>query len=506
MSRKNTAGVFFPVLVLSFLVSQVVFSQTRPEREDFDRVINDYRAVFDYHFSRADRELSPERWLETARRGVDQTIGVWETMAAEMAGDAASRSEIKERLRNRGEEELEERFSQWLLGRFLGDAVSRAVEGIAVAVQESNLLYTYHLDEEGNILYDEATGDPLVIRPGERDFLQDHRDWLLVPEENFEHESAVYENTLIRLFPELLAFIPGEDRASFEEKLSELGVLASLDLRKEFENIVAREDRLFTARRTGDIWSQRKKSDDEAAAAVAARIIGEAEEICRESTASLSVHIEEASAGAGDLALAGAEWLEEYREQFNRGLKAWEEAEERFFISRIEWEQEAGLRYTEGESAWTAAYNQFEAERRKWEQNAAVLFASGEALFIKASENLENAIKQAKAEFEKETALRAEAGSERARAWVDMYITSGGMAAAAQENMLFWKNWTGQEAVKKQELEMWQGIYNAYIGRALEAREALIHDFGIVMGEGALADILSEGVSSEDFNLDEYQV
>ncbi|MDR1105424.1 MAG: hypothetical protein LBL44_03610, partial [Treponema sp.] len=506
MSKKNTAGVFFPALVVLFLVFHPVFSQTKPDGEESGRIVDNYRAVFDYHFSRADRELSPERWLETARRGVDLAIGAWELMAAEMTGDAAFRSETRERLRDWGEEELEERFSRWLLGRFFGGALSHAAGETAAAVQESNLLYTYHLDEEGNILYDEATGDPLVIRPGERDFLQDRRDWLVIPEENFEHESAVYEDMLARLFPELLAFIPGEDRASFEEKLSQLGVLARLDLRKEFENVVAREERLFTARRTGDIWSLRKKSDDEAASAVTARIIGEAEEICREGIASLSARIEEASAGAGDLVLAGTEWLEEYREQFNRGLKAWEDAEERFFISRIEWEQEAGLRYTEGESAWTVAYNQFEAERQKWEQNAAVLFASGETLFLKASENLEKSIKQAKAEFEKDAALRTEAGTERARAWVDMYVTSGGMVAAARENISFWENWTGQELVKKQELETWQGIYNTYIGKALEAREALIRDFGIVMGEGALADVLSEGVSSEDFNLDEYQI
>ncbi|MDR1419992.1 MAG: M15 family metallopeptidase [Treponema sp.] len=506
MSKKNAAGVFFPALVLLFLVFHPVFSETKPDGEEFGRIVDDYRAVFDYHFSRADRELNPERWLETARRGVDLAIGAWETMAAELTGDAAFRSEMREHLRDWGKEELEERFSRWLLGRFFGGALSRSAEGTAAAVRESNLLYTYHLDEEGNILYDEATGDPLVIRPGEGDFLQDRRDWLLIPEASFEHESAVYEDTLARLFPELLAFIPGEDRASFEEKLSRLGVLAPLDLRKEFENVVAREERLFTARRTGDVWSLRRKSDDEAASAVAARIIGEAEEICREGIASLSTRIEEASAGAGDLALAGNEWLEEYREQFNRGLKAWEDAEERFFISRIEWEQEAGILYTEGESAWTAAYNQFEAERQKWERNAAALFASGETLFLKASENLEKSIKQAKAEFEKDAALRTEAGAERARAWVDMYITSGGMVASARENISFWENWTGQENVKKQELETWRGIYNAYIGKALEAREALIRDFGIVMGKGSLADVLAEGVSSEDFNLDEYQV
>ncbi|MDR2371248.1 MAG: hypothetical protein LBD71_07185, partial [Treponema sp.] len=488
-----------------FLFSQAVFPQTRPDKEYFDRAFQDYKAVFDYHFSRADREINPGQWLETARRGMERAFGAWEAMAAEFSGSALF-LEMKEELNVWSEAELENRFSQWLLDRFFGAAVSRAAEEMAAAVQESHLRYTYHLDEDGNILHDEQTGDPLVIRPGESDFDLDRKGWLEDSGAGFERGSAYYSNALIFLYPELLASIPDEKREAFEEKLSAAVSLAPLNLWKEFENMTAREERLFTARRTGDVWSLRKKSGDEAAAAFTARLIDETEQICRESIASLETRIEEASAGAGDLALAGAEWLEEYREQFNRGLKAWEEAEERFFISRIEWEQEAGLRYTEGEKAWTEAYNRFETERQKWEQSAAALFESGEALFVKASENLEKAIKQARAEFEKETRLRVEAGSERAGAWVDMYVTAGGMVAAARENIRFWNNWSGSESVKKKEIEAWTDLYNSYIEKALEARSALVNDFNIVMGTGTLADILSEGVSSEDFNLDEYQM
>ena len=183
--------------------------------------------------------------------------------------------------------------------------------------------------------------------------------------------------------------------------------MARISLRGEFEGLVAREERLFVACRTGDIYSLRKKSDDAAASMITGKLIDEVEAACAGGIASLTAKMEEAAAGTGDLVLAGSEWLEEYREQFNRGLKAWEEAEERFFMRRIEWEQDAGLLYAEGEESWIRAFEHFEEERRNWELNVKALFDSGEKLFLDASENLEKAIAGARAEFDRDARLRA---------------------------------------------------------------------------------------------------
>jgi hypothetical protein len=49
-------------------------------------------------------------------------------------------------------------------------------------------------------------------------------------------------------------------------------------------------------------------------------------------------------------------------------------------------------------------------------------------------------------------------------------------------------------------------VYREYVEKAREAREALTADYRLVMGQGKLGDVLGEGVSSEDFYLDEYQI
>ncbi|MDR2103915.1 MAG: M23 family metallopeptidase [Treponema sp.] len=588
-----------------------IFAQTHPDVLGFD--LN----VFTYHFDRADREITPEQWLNEARRGINLARVSWERMAAELYGEPGAVQAAERRIEEWSESELETRFTQWLLRGYFGEAAGELAQRVALEIGETNRLYLFHTDEEGRVQYDPDTGDPLVIRPGEegRDMVIDRQKWRQQVEAAISAGVGEYKSKLAEFYPELLAYIPAGRRTDFEDKLEETVLTASLMIQREFEGLAAREERLFIARRMGDVFSLRRKSDDEAASMITAQLIGETEALCAQGIADLEERIEAAEGGAGDLALAGTEWLEAYREQFERGLKAWEEAEERFFIRRIEWEQEAGKQYTEGEETWSAAFVRFEQERRNWETKSKALFESGERLFQRASENLERAIAEAKAEFETDAKIRTETGAERAKAWVDMYITGGSVVTGARENVDFWlqqygvedapqlgsdeldewldsrqqDDWrkiqkkyesfgflltkayveilkelidsnpeenadkvelyttysaaleetyapwfaiekiiTGEsdeehqaaliETLKEEdlyygsslqiadEIRSWSGLYNTYIDKTLEARDALINDFAMVIGTGGLTDVLAPGAASEDFNLDEYQV
>jgi murein DD-endopeptidase MepM/ murein hydrolase activator NlpD len=416
-----------------------IFGQTYPDVPGFDA------NLFTYHFDRADREITPERWLNEARRG----ISLARRLALELYGEPGS-AEAAEQAAERqidewSESELERRFTEWLLKGYFGEFMGALTQSFSAEIGDTNRQYLFHTGGDGRVMYDSDTGDPLVIRPGEGDIVIDRQKWRQRAAEAVSAGVGEYKSKLAELYPELLAYIPDERRAGFETKLEETALAASLMIQREFEGIALREERLFIARRTGDVFSLRRKSDDEAASMISARLIGETEALCAEGIADLEERIEAAEGGGGDLILAGTEWLAAYREQFERGLKAWEEAEEQFFIRRIEWEQEAGKQYTEGEEAWSAAFVRFEEERRNWEVKAKALFESGERLFQRASENMERAIAQAKAEFETDAKIRTETGAERAKAWVDMYITAGSVVTGAQENLDFWLERYGAE-------------------------------------------------------------
>jgi hypothetical protein len=664
--KARTVYIVFMLLI----VAAKAAGETAPDVAGFNK------ESYGYYFDRADRELSPDAWMAVARQGIALARGVWEKAALGLYGDGERLEAAGRSLADWTEGELEERYGQWLMKRFFGEGWAQLADTAAAGIGAAEVRYSFHLDGEGEVLYDGETGDPLVIRPHEEGTdLEGDRQALRDAAGAYREEAVQsYQVQLSVKYPELLTYIDESRRAAFGARLAAMGNEALRLHDAELAARTARAERLMVARRTGDVWSLRRQSEGEAASAIIGRLIEETNARCDEGIASLAARIEAADGGAGDLALAGEAWLEAYREQFGKGLSAWEEAEERFFQRRMEWEGEAQRLYTESEAAWSQSYETLLVERQRWEAKAKQLFESGEKLFKDASDKLGRAITEARAEFEAEAARRKDAGSQRAAAWAETYLSCAQVMLGAQESVEYWikklnsegmsgdqlgsdaydawftgefermvlffkdeyaasaklnknnysleylyndkeygtfkeyaevlrikSSWTEerlkqeieaiQEAIRELvgndeggnfirdtytllnrrlaslqrwynkfsqeqakaaselaglerdhalwfvldgsdeeklmglreiqetlsgvrrtevqamiEARRWTDLYTRYREKALDARNALIADFNLVMGEGGLADILEAGVSSEDFNLDEYQI
>jgi len=523
--NKSIALILTFIFILG-LFPAVMYAQPNPAPADIKGFNN---SVFESRFSRADREINPERWLFEARLGITQAIFAWELVAEGLYENPVLFNEAKNKIEKWSADELEERFSRWLTGRFFSAALEKSLFDFSSTIDETQKKYSWHLDDEGNIIYDGRTGDPLIIRPDDgREFSSDLLMWRGEAQDIVSQKGVRFDAMLTGLYTELLAYIPDELRETMNAVIRETGANISGTIKREFENIAAREERIFTSRRTRDIQSLRRKNDDEAARLFTQRLISETEEICARGIKDLTARIEAAAAGTGDLALLGGEWLSLYKEQFDRGLKAWEEAEERFFIRRIEWEQESFRLYSEGEEMWLAAFNQFEEERRNWELKAKDLFDSGEAMFKNISEDFEKSIAEAKHEFEINKAMRIGEGTTKVKALVDMYLICSSAAFSAMDNLQYWYEqykdpnkvnpkdqnfnaWLLQEESKSKnsllaEVRKSYDLYVSYMEKALDARDRILANYAELIGTGALKDILSPDASSEDFYLDEYQI
>ncbi|MDR0464525.1 MAG: hypothetical protein LBG94_05340 [Treponema sp.] len=396
---------------------------------------------------------------------------------------------------------------------------------------ENQKSYSWHLDAEGNILFDDKTGDPLVIRPNEtgREMSGDLLLWDSEAREIIQNTGRSFDDVMIALFPELLAYIPAELRETMGKIIHDTAEIKSAAIKREFENIAAREERIFTNRRTRDIWSLRSKNENEAARVITEKLIAETEEACRIGIDELNIRIEQAAAGTGDLAILGEEWLRIYKEQFDKGLKAWEKAEERFFIRRIEWEQESLLLFSQGEETWIAAFNQFEEERQKWELKSKELFETGEKMFKNLSEDFERNITQAKKEFELNMEIRTGEGTSKVKALIDMYLICSSAAVSSMDNVKFWQSqyysdykpspgdnnflsWLSNELEKNpsnailREMKNSYDMHVSYMANAVDARNKINKNYANLTGTGVLKDILSPYAASEDFCLDEYQL
>ncbi|MDR2143487.1 MAG: hypothetical protein LBP29_03860, partial [Treponema sp.] len=518
----------FGITVLCTVIG-VLGAQTIPGVRGIDQ------GIFQYHFEKADRETNPVSWMEQARLGRELALGSWERTALALYEDPVLREEAAGELARWSEEELERRFVEWLSKRFLGEGSGGMALALLQAADTANRIYAYHTDDEGNIIYNDDSGDPEAVRPFEgRDAEADRLAWRGFVSGAGETELARYGNTLSAYLPELLFYVPEEKREAFQNGLVSAYSQVLSARETEFKALLDREERLFVARRTGDIWSLRKKSENESASAISARLVKEADALCAEGIASLEQRIESARSGSGDLSLAGGDWLDAFREQFDRGLRAWETAEEQFLIRRMEWERDSGEYFLTGQEAWQNAFTELEKERLAWEEKAGELFRSGEKLFSDASEQLGRAIAEARAEFEKDAELRIGNGVERARSWVDMYVTCASVLAEARESVDFWlsrfvngshpsldggtlatwaKNILGsgrhlnaEQQMAGQELVRWSALYSQYRDKAAEAKAALEQEFALALGtnSGGLTGVLS--AASEDFHLDEYQL
>ena len=524
---NKSISVFLTFVFIFGLIPSIIFAQ--PDNQLSADVKGFNKSVFESHFSRADREINPERWLFEAKLGVTQALYAWEMVACSLYENTLLFEEDKNKIEKWSNEELESRFMKWLTGRFFGEAAEKSFIEISTMFGETQKNYSWHLDDEGNIIFDEKTGDPLIIRPGDdREFSRDLLMWRNEADTHVQTNMVSFDAVMAGLYTELLAYIPEEFREKISAVIGETGENISGTIKREFENIAAREERIFTSRRTRDIWSLRRKNDDEAARVFTQRLITETEETCAKGIEDLNTRIEQASAGTGDLALIGEEWLRLYKEQFDRGLKAWEEAEERFFVRRIEWEQESFKLFSEGEEMWLAAFSQFEEERKKWELKAKELFESGESMFKNISEDFNKNITEAKKEFEINMAMRIGEGTAKVKALVDMYLICASAAISAMENVQFWHSqydkpdkkdpkdtdfysWLLQEQTKTKNSSLTEIIksyemYLSYIEKAADARDRILANYAELLGTGTLKDILSPDASSEDFCLDEYQI
>ncbi|MDR0557338.1 MAG: hypothetical protein LBG43_05650 [Treponema sp.] len=530
-TRFTYVTVLAIAMICGFLFPHTGNAQTKPDALGFDR------SVFDWHFEMADREITPEQWMRQAREGVSMARSAWERMALELYAEPELRLAAEKQVDDWSEAELEKRFSDWLVKRFLGSEAEKVIRSISTMASDTGVGVIYHRDENGTILYNETTGDPEIIRPGESDFSVDKDNWLAQTTNFANNEITAYAAKLDGLYPELLSYIPEDRRDDFTLSLDRFKSDGLSYIQSELNRIISREERIITAQRLGDVWSLRKKSEDQAASALTSALISEAQNMCEQGIADLQERIEAAEAYAGDLALAGGEWLALYQEQFNIGLKAWEEAEERFFISRLEWERDAGENYRQGIETWQAAYQKFIQEREAWEKQTQRLLESGEALFASASHTLESAIAEARVEFHKNASLRVQSGTDRANAYIDMYLTSVSAANSAQDNISFWigqydagnqdaipaisdaaafEAWllheeknadaTSADNPSLQEIRNWYELYASYKAKIVDTKQSLAAEFDLVMGEGILTGVLDAGTGSEDFNLDEYQI
>ena len=526
---KNTAIVLL-VAIIYLLFPHYIFSESYLESKTTS-VKGFDTSVFNYHFSKADREINPEYWLIEARNGINLAIDAWEKMATDFYNNEDEKNMYLNIIKAWSEEEIEKRFEQWLVNRFFGLQYELIVNNILDNISNIQKQYTYMFDDNGEIIYDENTKRPKIIRPSDENnlFDDDLKKW------NEDINSyLIYANEEINLninknYYELLDYIDEDFINSVNEKArNKKKSIAKL----EIENIISREERIFIANRLGDIYSLRKKSENEDAATIVNNIIEKTNAVINADIASLQTKIEQALTDPGDISVYGEDWLLMYQNQFEKGLKIWEEAEEMFFVRRIEWENEAQDLFENSSEIWIKAFEKFEEEREKWEKQIIELFESGVDFFHESMEMLENNIYELRKEIQKKIKLREDAEFSKTNAIFDMYFNCVNYANYEWDNAEYWlkliddeldlnfiiKNnvneWIDENYVEYEDNELKIDfinefkysieLYNIYLNKSNEIYNNLINDYLDLFGKDDIKEIINNNIYIENMIIDEY--
>ncbi len=260
---------------------------------------------------------------------------------------------------------------------------------------------------------------------------------------------------------------------------------------------------------------------------------------------------------SGSSPINADDWRESFSAMLQQGLNSWDKAEQQFFMERIEWEQNAAGEVAGSEEVWADAFVRLSEKRSEWMNNYREALQDGVKLWTEENLELEDAVAKAVAEIDMNTASAESSLQSRIDNLVGMLLQSVNMMQTARSSWEFWMDrFDGGEknsfdtsdagydymsmadamsSVKPglsqdqrnadktyTEAVYWAQLFRTYQDYAENTQQRLAETYGIVVfddtsmltafsGTGlsdALLDneILSEPDAWESIYLDEYQV
>ena len=270
--------------------------------------------------------------------------------------------------------EYEERLGRWIRQEWERMAPKTPLEDLVRELDRANYTYVLKTDESGKVLFDDK-GDPIF--KGMDGFHADDSAWRTQVEAKREALLRVWEQQARTECQELLSSFSSSLKERAEAQLSVCLAEYRKGVEREFDRLIQQSSTRFLQARLQDSFSLRRKSEGTTAEAIAVSLATRTEEDLREAFQRMREELPSIGEGASEVHLDPSRWQEEFKREFERGLSAWKQAEERFFQERIRWETEAQNSYLASEKAWETAFEEFGRRRETWLKEMRSLLETG---------------------------------------------------------------------------------------------------------------------------------
>ena len=233
------------------------------------------------------------------------------------------------------------------------------------AIRRAHERYLFAIEEGGTILRDDR-GDPLSLDRAGAD--ADYLSWQDQLGSCMEELLQQWEREVRVVYQELLA---SADSLGCPELQTAAAVTLSeytAEVHREFERLYRQAESQFVRLRLkGNAGADANDSGYEEVGALTENLIARTHSDRQAPSALPEADIPKSSEHRQlPVVLDAQTWREDFSRAFERGIEAWNRAEQSLFRERIRWEEEARSLYSETEQAWQKAYQEFEETRDHW--------------------------------------------------------------------------------------------------------------------------------------------
>ncbi|UCF99097.1 MAG: hypothetical protein JSV89_06055 [Spirochaetaceae bacterium] len=245
----------------------------------------------------------------------------------------------------------------WIQERWLQSLPRPELAQFIAEIRKAHEAYLLATDDRGMIQRDDR-GNPLAY--GSDGCEEDYLSWQAQLGAYMEELLQRWEQEVQIIYQELLSSLDSDELPEAQPTAQLTLSQYKAEVRREFERLYRQAESQFIRLR---LEQSPKNEGEELAKTLITRNRSElqtSQELPEADSQLISEH------RRLPVALDAETWREEFCLSFERGIEAWNRAEQSFLDERVRWEADARSLFIETEQAWQKAYREFEELRECW--------------------------------------------------------------------------------------------------------------------------------------------
>lgn len=471
LHKPSTASRII-ALIMILIYTSPLFS------EDF-YLNHEESTLLENYLSQANMAREKSEWERMAALGIESVVAKWEERTG-LTGDSFNRAALDEKVKSN--------YTQWLVDRFFSEKVSPSFTEMKAGLTEAGKNYLYTYNPDGTLARD-SEGN-LILKKTEN-LETDYNLWQETVLKSMERDRSSFTDSRGQIYDDMKTYLGLTDDSAadfFAARFTDYEDIYN----KQLAAIYNYEKTQFYKFRSYDRFSLRKKTEEQSAQAVTARLIEEAQVRLDKGLKHLSESLNQVMNDPGVTSgiIDPEQWRNQFTIEFNAGMDAWSRAEKELHQQRLQWDMEAKTNLEEGNREWAEAYKALQDSKREWEAQIRAVVYEGELQWSNKNDELNRVITEARAELEQGLKERETSLASQLNTLVDIIASSASVLKSADESLTYLQEridrGDGDNNALNASKDFWIQTRTAYEGYIASAEEKLLKIYGFVIDESTM--------------------